>query len=123
MPADNVAKRSPDSEAWHEMFWTNWKGGGRRQDSLSKSQRCSHFREGLVKGGGSVPVRAGSGWRESQERSLGALLWWKGQAPGQEPVPLLSSEACWDARKLGPGLKAEWRVEGGRSYMACESHY
>lgn len=93
------------------------------QPLLSKSQRCSHFREGLVKGGGSVPVRAGSGWRESQERSLGALLWWKGQAPGQEPVPLLSSEACWDARKLGPGLKAEWRVEGGRSYMACESHY
>lgn len=106
------------------MSWTNWKGRGRRQQPmLSKSQRCSHIWEGLVKGGGCVPVSSGSGWLDSQERSLGALLWWKAQAPGQELVHLLSSGACWDARKLGSGLEAEWRVEGGRSYVACESHY
>ena len=73
------------------------------QPMLSKSQRCSHIWEGLVKGGGCVAVSSGSSRLDSQERSLEALLWWRAQAPGQEPVHLLSSGACWDARKLTPG--------------------
>lgn len=73
MPADNVAKRSPDSEAWDECPGQTGRVEG--EDSslcFLRARGAATFGKGLVKGGGCVlKPSSGSGWLDSRRGAFG----------------------------------------------------